>query len=70
MPTPFLGSSAGFFFAFFAASTSFLRATCVNTTKRPFAANDGALPRDSRRSALESSSRTTSVGSPSSGVSA
>ena len=70
MPSPFFGCCATGFFAFFAASTSFFAATCVNTTKRAPAANAGALPRGSRRSAPESRSRTTSAGSPSCGVSA
>ena len=70
MPTPFFGCSATGFLAFFAASTSFFGATCVNTTKREPPANAGVLPRISRRSAPPSRSRTTSVGSPSCGVSA
>ncbi len=70
MPTPFFGCSAAGFFAFFAASTSFFGATCVKTTNRAAAANAGALPRGSRRSAPESRSRTTSAGSPSCGASA
>jgi hypothetical protein len=68
MPTPFLGCCASGFFAFFAASTSFFGATCVNTTNRPSPANAGALPRASRCSPPPSRSRTTSVGSPSCGA--